>query len=182
MQPGMSGRVFVAHKGDPRGENELPTQQYVDDSVNRLDTRHQALSNNHGTTRAALQQLISDVHGPHTTLADGASTFDLVQSELGQYKTITATLEHTVTAMDSKLSDYVKATDLETATVQTAATLSPGGTINGQPFTGQETVILDSISQMTLEDTLANDASTIVINGVSWSLYTMEPSPTPSPR
>ena len=151
----MSGKVFVAHKGEPGGENELPTQQYVDDSVNRLDTRHQALSNNHGTTRAALQRLISDVHGPHTTLADGASTFDLVQSELGQYRTITTTLEHTVTAMDSKLSDYVKATDLETATVQTAATLSPGGTINGQPFTGQEKVVLDTVSQTTLQNTVA---------------------------
>ena len=60
ITPAMSGRVFVAHKGEPGSETELPTQQYVDESVNRLDTRHQALSNNHGATRAALQQLISD--------------------------------------------------------------------------------------------------------------------------
>ena len=122
----MSGRVFVAHRGEPGGENELPTKQYVDnayDSVNRLDTRHQALSNNHGTTRAALQQLISDVHGPHTTLADGAGTFTPVQSEFEQDKTSTDTLEHTVTTLATKneLSDY------GTVTVQTATNLSPEG-------------------------------------------------------
>ena len=81
----MPGRVFVAYTGDPQSDHELPSKPYIDAVgalVSTLDSRHQALSNHHGTTRAALQQLIANVHGTGTTLPDGASAFVPVASEL----------------------------------------------------------------------------------------------------
>ena len=151
----MSRKVFVAYTGDPQSAHELPTKQYmkaVYDSVSQLDSRHQTLSNNHGATRAALQQLIAEVHGPQTSLADGAGGFVLVESELHRYKTSTDSIEIALTTLATKeeLLMYVTLADLSTMTVQTATHLSPGGTINGQAFTGQETITIGAISQTTL--------------------------------
>lgn len=160
----MPGRVFVAYTGDPQSDHELPSKPYIDAVgalVSTHDSRHQALSNQHGTTRAALQQLIANVHGTGTTLPDGASAFVPVASELDNYTTKTDTIETTLAALATKdeLTAYVKFTDLSTLTVQTATKLSPGGSINGQAFTGQETITIDAVSPTTLQSTVATLAT-----------------------
>lgn len=164
----MSGKVFVAHTGDPQSDHELPTKQYMDaayDRVNQLDSRHEALSTNHSATRTALQQLISNVHSPATTLAAGANTFVPKGSKLDQYKTTTDTIETALSMLATKeeLLPYVKSSELQTA-LQTARTpcsnLSPpGGIINGQAFTGQETITIDAVSSTTFHTTVASLAT-----------------------
>ena len=164
----MSGKVFVAHTGDPQSDHELPTKQYMDaayDRVNQLDGRHEALSTNHSATRTALQQLISNVHSPATTLAAGANTFVPKGSKLDQYKTTTDTIETALSMLATKeeLLPYVKSSELQTA-LQTARTpcsnLSPpGGIINGQAFTGQETITIDAVSSTTFHTTVASLAT-----------------------
>ena len=157
----MSGKVFVAYTGDPQSAHELPAKQYMKaayDSVSQLDNQHQTLTHDHGTTRAALQQLIAEVHGPRTTLADGAGEFDVVESKLEQYKTTTDSIETTLPSLVTKeeLLTYITPGELSTTTVQTATHLSPGGTINGHAFTGQETITVDVISATTLQNAVAS--------------------------
>ena len=121
------------------------------DSVSQLDNQHQTLSHDHGTTRAALQQLIAEVHGPRTTLADGAGHFDLVESKLEQYKTTTDSIETTLPSLATKeeLLTYITPGELSTTTVQTATHLSPGGTINGHAFTGIHASTMQNIGAPT---------------------------------
>ena len=55
---------------------------------------------------------------------------------------------------------YVKFSALSTTTAQTATSnLSPGGTINGQAFTGQETITIDAVGPTTLQSTVATLAT-----------------------
>ena len=151
------GRMFIS-PNTPERNNELTSKAYVDTSIESthdlLDSRHQALSNNHGGTRQALQQLIQSIHGTNTILADGANAFTLVASEWEQYKATTNDIQ-VVMASKTDLEDYVKSADLDTAVVDSADRLRNGARINTVLFDGTQDITLDTVTTQDLADTLA---------------------------
>ena len=151
------GRMFIS-PNTPERNNELTSKAYVDTSIESthdlLDSRHQALSNNHGGTRQALQQLIQSIHGTNTILADGANAFTLVASEWEQYKATTNDIQ-VVMASKTDLEDYVKSADLDTAVVDSAYRLRNGARINTVLFDGTQDITLDTVTTQDLADTLA---------------------------
>ena len=119
----MTGGRMYGSSDTPQRHDELTSKAYVEASIAAgqqfYDSRHQALSNNHSSTRLALQQLIQSVHGDATTLSDGANSFSLVASEWEQYKATTDGIQ-TVMASKTDLEYYVKSADLDAATVDSA--------------------------------------------------------------
>ena len=163
----MTGRVFTS-SDTPQRANELTSKEYVDSQIestpktlNLLDSRHQALSNNHGGTRLALQHLIKSVHGPDTTLADGANSLTLVASELEQYKATKDGIHIGMASLatETRVADYVKSADRATAVVDSANSsdrLRVGARINMVLFDGTEYITLDTVTVQGLTDTLEN--------------------------